>query len=233
MPVAAKKDIAKSVKTLLVMLQSIRDKRVAITLRNDTLVTGTVVKVGADMKIELKDATVEVDRFYCTDENTLNLVNAHSDLKKSEPLQHKDNDSDLEDCIGPDDMDIEQSDDNSNNDAFEKGAIDTNPRAKNGAVNNGTCHEQDDYNIHHDDDCDKQVRHDQAVGSTSGLQDPYGKGTKGDESTSTLHEYFVVMGSRVRHIDLPADCDLLSATKSEIKRIRDRTRRWSKKDIIR
>lgn len=63
---SASKDIAKSIKTLLVMLQSMRDQQVTITLRNDNIVTGTIVSVDSDMNIELKQALLEPDPFYDT-----------------------------------------------------------------------------------------------------------------------------------------------------------------------
>lgn len=222
MPIAAKKDIAKSVKTLLVMLQSMRDQRVRITLRNDTLVTGTIIKVDADMKIELRDAMVQLDKFYCTDKDTLNLLDVRQHLCKSkqaaDPRQtsedfHGDNHhrSDISD------MGTQQSaDGNINNDSHSQGVIEAGTRATNSGDSYALGqHNRSAIGMEIDDDNDKHVEDDQD-----------------HESTATLHEYFVVMGSRVRHIDLPTDCDPLSATKREIQRIRDRTRQWTKKDIV-
>lgn len=63
---SSRKDTAKSVKTLIVMLQSLRDQQVIVVLRNDNIVRGTLIKVDASMNLELKNASVEPDPFYET-----------------------------------------------------------------------------------------------------------------------------------------------------------------------
>ena len=65
---AKKRDTAKSVKTLLVTLQSMRGRDVVFTLRNDSVVRGTIIRVDADMNVELQNATVEPDPFYDTND---------------------------------------------------------------------------------------------------------------------------------------------------------------------
>lgn len=65
-----RKDVAKSIKTLLVMLQSMRDQQVTITLRNDHIVTGTIISVDSNMNIQLKNALVGPDPFYQTAQST-------------------------------------------------------------------------------------------------------------------------------------------------------------------
>lgn len=67
---SSKKEIAKSVKTLLVMLQSVRNQQVTITLRNDTIVKGTILSVDASMNIELENVSVDIDHFYLTNTPT-------------------------------------------------------------------------------------------------------------------------------------------------------------------
>lgn len=129
-----KKQIAKSVKTLIVLLQSMRDQQVVITLRNDTIVRGTIIRVDDCMNIELENATFEEDLFYKTG-------------------GEKDKDGRL------------------------------------------------------------------AASSTAGLSESGG-------------DYFVIKGSRIRHIALDSESDLLACAKMEIEQIRARNRPWSKRDIV-
>lgn len=199
MPITTKKDIAKSVKTLLVLLQSMRGRTVRITLRNDTLVTGTIIAVDSDMKIELKNATVEVDKFYHIDRSTLNLLNLRRELSESTVPEPGQNSKALRHYS---DLGTEQSADNNvNNDSCMRGTVQ--------ATDSGDHFTDGEHN-------------DPAVQAAD--QD--------HDSSATLHEYLVVMGSRVRHIDLPTDCDPLSSTRLEIQRIKTRARQWTKKDIV-
>jgi small nuclear ribonucleoprotein (snRNP)-like protein len=123
---STRKDIAKSIKTLLVVLQSMRGQQVVITLRNDSNVTGTIVKVDSNMNIELSDVLIEPDLFYST-----------TDLS-----------------------------DNTNQDA--------------------------------------------------GVAQPY----------------LLVKGTRIRHIEVPDKFDLIKEAKQEITRIKNRTKQWTKDDIV-
>ena len=143
------KDIAKSVKSLLILLQSMRGQRVVITLRNDSLVTGTIIRVDADMNIELEDATMEPDPFYIT-------TNVQTDTIVETPTPER--------------------------------------------LQDDEPHDEDD-----------------AVSEPDGGQ----------------YRYLVIKGSRVRHLDVPEDCDLVQAAKHEIERIRNRHKQWSKRDIVR
>lgn len=80
---STRKDIAKSIKTLLVMLQTLKDQQVTITLRNDSIVCGTVIKVDAEMNIELKNAHIEPDQFYCTQPADSKQVQTHTAYDES------------------------------------------------------------------------------------------------------------------------------------------------------
>lgn len=119
-----RKDIAKSIKTLLVVLQSMRGQQVVINLRNDLVVTGTVIKVDSNMNVNLSDVVVEPDPFYITT-----------------------------------------------------------------------------------DDCD-------------------------DTSRSVKTDFLIVKGSKIRHIEVPDNFDLIEEAKREINRIRNRRRQWTKRDIV-
>lgn len=119
----SRKDIAKSIKTMIVALQSMRGQQVAITLRNDSIVTGKVVRVDSNMDVELSDATVVPDPFYLIDGN-------------SEDCNHR---------------------------------------------------------------CDT---------------------------------YFLLKGTKIRHIEVPEDFDIILEAKREISKIKNRTKPWTKSDII-
>lgn len=123
---STKKDIAKSIKTLLVVLQSMRGQQVVITLRNDLSVTGTIDKVDSNMNVNLSDVMVEPDPFYVT--------------------------------------------------------------------------------------------------ATAG---------GGENATKVVKsDFLLVKGSRIRHIEVPDNFDLIEEAKREITRIRNRTKQWTKRDII-
>lgn len=209
--ISAKKEIAKSVKTLIVMLQSIKDQQVTITLRNDSIVTGTIVRVDANMNIELKEATVQLDPFYCTDiqpEQTKHAMNAAKDSDSHEEDQQDHSDGgtasgggggDGCDYVIDDSVSVDQTD-TTNHSIFDTDALDVN-----------SCWQNDNAN---DDDGDSATD---------------------SEPTTTrpiLYDYFVLRGSRIRHIDLPTDCDLIASTKCEIERIRGRRKQWTKRDIV-
>jgi small nuclear ribonucleoprotein (snRNP)-like protein len=125
MPVTTKKDIAKSIKTLLVLLQSMRGQQVVLTLRNDSIVRGTVVKVDSNMNINMSDVTIEPDPFYIVEDR---------------------------------------------------------------------CEDVDSVNVKSD--------------------------------------YMVVKGTRIRHIEVPRDFNLIEEGKREINRVRNRRKQWTKNDII-
>lgn len=201
---ATKKEIAKSIKTLLVMLQSIRNQQVTITLRNDTLVRGTILKVDDCMNIELQNATIEKDPFYCTNPR----VTLKSDLVQVNSSEEADEDGeDITESIHESDSDSEvvyadnilnvvgkNIEDQEAEDLLED-SLDATAAAAAAATNDGgDLHE--------------------------------------DNKSSSTHDYLIVKGSRIRHIDLPTDCDLVASTKCEIQRIRDRRKQWTKRDIV-
>lgn len=183
---ATRKDVAKSIKTLLVMLQSLKDQQVTITLRNDTTVRGTIIKVDSDMSIELRDATVESDPFYCTNSTATTTITPSAPTSTQptssvgESFQRPDSDSEVD-----------------------MGDLDNAP-----AITN-----DDNQNI-----C-----------QTGGD----GEQCDGDKQTAASRDYFVIKGSRIRHIDLPADYDLVAGTRREIERIRSKRKQWTKRDIVR
>lgn len=179
-----KKEIAKSVKTLLVMLQSIRDQQVTIVLRNDTLVRGTILNVDANMNIELKDAMLEPDLFYCT-----KFAKAHIQQQQHQYQQQ---------LQQPLCMDIEADDENDN------------------------CLS----------DMDKQAETACPLIKIEEKGEANSKANE-NEQISNNFDYFVVKGTRIRHIDLPTDCDLVASAKCEIERIRNRRKQWTKRDIVR
>ena len=168
-----RKDVAKSVKTLLVMLQSMRQRQVTITMRNDTIVRGTIIKVDASMNIELQDATIEPDPFYCT-----------SDL------------------------------------------IDATTAATTTTTTTTTTTADDEARDSSGDELDEQpdqIHHDQ--------DDPSDDERRGEQQRETC-PYFVVKGSRVRHIDIPEGLDLMASTRLEIERIRNRRKPWTKRSAL-
>lgn len=187
----SRKAIAKSVKTLLVLLQSLRDQQVTITLRNDTIVKGTIIRVDSSMNIELSNATVEADPFYCTEPKP----------KESEILQAQPAETTIEVDVNDDDFNVNNTGDHGH--------------AVYSIIGNRRANEND-LSLQDGDD----------VGDESSDSD-------NDQSISKPCDYFIVKGSRIRHIDLPTDNDLLAGTKSEIERIRNRRKQWSKGDIVR
>lgn len=180
--IRTKKDVAKSVKTLLVMLQSCRNQQVTVTLRNDTLVRGTLISVDASMNIELSNAIVEPDLFYCTD-------------KTSKEDYDKDN-MEVEDKI------IDEKSGESS-------------AQKEPCVDN-----------------DSKLRSDKSSSPSNESRSLFNKNTH-TIATVQACDYFLVKGSRIRHIDLPSDYDLVESTRNEIERLRTRRKQWTKHDIVR
>lgn len=153
------------------MLQSIRNQQVIVTLRNDTLVKGTILDVDANMNIELKDAMLEPDLFYCT-----KLAKVH--IQQQAPSKI------IDDC----ESDMDNLADGATSCPFIK---------------------------------------------IEEKEEPVASDSDGNEQISRSFDYFVVKGTRIRHIDLPTDCDLVASAKSEIERIRSRRKQWTKRDIVR
>ena len=185
---SSKRDVAKSIKTLLVMLQSMKDQQVTITLRNDTLVSGTITSVDSNMNIELRDASIAPDPFYNT---------------TATPVLEGINDDDSSPKTSTFDNDVASTTDN---------------------LSDSTSSDVKQ--------CDSQVPHpiiDGPIDYSDSSSDEYTDQTESEQ----LLSYFLVKGSRIRHIDVPADIDLLEQTKGEIERIRNRRKQWSKRDIIR
>lgn len=180
-----RKEIAKSVKTLLIMLQSLRDQQVTITLRNDTIVKGTIFRVDADMNVELANASVEMDPFYCTNP------------------------------VGPQTSDGDRESTGTDNDAS---AAESRPPGG-----------SSEMAIDDDLEMDEQA----AAGASGQFDSDENDEDEPEDTSSALYDYFIVKGSRIRHIDLPADRDLVAGTKREIERIRSRRKQWTKRDIVR
>lgn len=196
--VLTKRDIAKSVKTLLVMLQSLRNQQVTITLRNDSIVQGTVVEIDGDMNIELARATVKEDLFYCIQPNG-NTTPARINPNKKARLEPQESTS-----MSP--ATLTKTDETQ---AADCGA-------------NKQVVEEDKDNIDYDDDDNEEEEDDREEKEGEDLSN----------TISHVYDHFIVKGSRVRHIDLPADCDMIASAKSEIERIRARRKQWTKRDII-
>lgn len=197
-----RKDVAKSTKTLLVMLQSCRNQQVTVTLRNDTRVKGTIIKVDADMNIELKDATLEPDPFYCTTSSSESCGGGGGIVCNSKLKPECDTD--------------DESD-------FECNTITT---ATITATTNATCavslvDNSEVGNINKNTSLSSG-----ALNKAAGVNNEIGQ-------SAQVCDYFLVKGSRIRHIDLPSDCDLLENTRNEIERIRNRRKQWTKRDIVR
>lgn len=255
----SKREIAKSVKTLIVLLQSLKKQQVTITLRNDTTVRGTIVKVDDCMNIELENAIVEDDLFYKTDKKqTLNLNNVNNNDCKELEQQQQENDYmniDVECDSNINNGELEQEDDGDM--SINSDDQDTIDRQKQELMAGNSCSGwrrinnslEENLNIEHDDQ-DNNVVGDKAgddyyddeqqcssdsdddVCTNDSIGGENNEGDYSDSSNGGMHDYFLVKGSRVRHIDLPSDCDLVACAKSEIERIRHRNRPWSKKDIV-
>lgn len=187
--VRTKKEIAKSVKTLLVMLQSIKDQQVTITLRNDTIVRGTILDVDANMNIELKDAMLEPDLFYCTRLAKVQMKQQQGQkhdqqLEQQQPQQEQPPSMTIDDDCEPDTDNL---------------------------ANEPTC----------------------PLIEIEEKEEPVEGNSDGNEQVARSFDYFVVKGTRIRHIDLPPDYDLVASAKCEIERIRSRRKQWTKRDIVR
>lgn len=157
-----------------------KDQQVIITLRNDSIVSGTISSVDSNMNIELRNATIRPDPFYDTTEIA---------------LPHDDDDHEHE-------TDINQS------------------------INSIASHttEKVDVSLNLDQDLDQSMNEDSADDEDN---------DNGNDTLEETLEYFVVKGSRVRHIDIPDDFDLIGRAKQEIERIRNRRKQWTKRDIVR
>lgn len=197
---SSRKDTAKSIKSLIVLLQSLRGQKVTITLRNDTTVRGVVIKVDANMNIELKNATIEPDKFYRTDDMDESQLSSPVDLI----VQGSD---------VVDDMNIrlETMTNESSQSICNAGELSSHSQNKNPIVT-----------VVGDTSEDSEQGDDDETGDNANLCEP-----------NTEYDYLVVKGSRIRHLDLPNDSDLLQATREEILRIRNRRRQWTKRDAIR
>lgn len=199
---STKKETAKSVKTLLVMLQSMRGQQVTITLRNDSVVRGTIIKVDANMNIELENATMEQDLFY--------------QIETGQQSGEDDNHSERS-------MSVDEEMDNKSTE-YEL-LVDTNESDK---INNIDQASKEDFNTEQGAN-----RRDQCLDNNTDTEDENENEDDNDRRHGKDLEYFLVKGTRVRHIDIPADYDLLAGGKSEIERIRDRSKQWTKRDIVR
>lgn len=194
---SSKKEVAKSVKTLLILLQSMRNQEITITLRNDYIVQGTLLKIDDNMNIELENATVEPDPFY----NTSSFID---DNRQS---------SDEDEIVTDEPRMLDDDDDDSSN-----------TKTRNRIQNDTTIlpNQQADKQNHNDED--------DGAGDYERAED--------DEADIVItarrdHKYLLVKGSRVRHVDVPADCDLLGGAKRELDRVRNKYKQWTKRDIIR
>lgn len=165
----SRRDVAKTVKSLNVLLQSLRDQQVVVTLRNDSIVKGTIISVDGDMNMELRDASLCQDPFYVT-----NTSGDPPVIASTAPSR----------------------------DSQEAGGETTRAGNK-----------------------------DQASDSESSTNSD-SDGDDNDDDETELYSYFIVKGSRVRHIDLPAELDLVNSARSELERIRNRRKQWSKRDIV-
>lgn len=265
--VLTKRDIAKSIKTLIVMLQSLRDQQVRITLRNDTLVTGKISQVDGDMNIELTDATVEQDLFYHIQPNDVRKK-AKLDVSTTSSMEHlldtqvttNEQDQDRQTFAQPKEGVnckanlSERKDPNCDNrahrdappptadDLVDKSRLlqtsvdkDTTTTASTGA--NRQPAPMADVAADHStapavqqskrkNEQQQEEGEGQASAADAALDDL-------PSTTTNVYDYFIVKGSRVRHIDLPADCDMIASTKCEIERIRARRKQWTKRDIVR
>lgn len=263
-----KKDIAKSVKTLLVMLQSLKDQQVSITLRNDTVVTGKIVEVDGDMNIELANATVEQDLFYCIEPIEKNTKKAKLNQQQQqqqptttattgpEQTRMATTNQEQERCTSGDEKDVfitEERDQTCDSSERRLVAADSHVGGNSSRQTNLS---ETSTNIHISDGGSAilanvgavAVDDDRAAPSTADQQPKGGAMEEGDEvgnnksrhigeednlsSATNVYDYFIVKGSRVRHIDLPTDCDMIASTKCEIERIRGRRKQWTKRDIV-
>lgn len=167
---ANKRDVAKTVKSLNVLLTSLRDQQVTVTLRNDSIVKGTIMSVDGDMNLELRDATVKQDPFYITTSTS----SSSNETTRASPAKGSSCDADVA----------------AGGETTRAGSEDR-PSDSESSVNSAE---------------------------------------EGDDSTP--YGYFIVKGSRVRHIDLPAGLDLVNSARCELERIRNRRKQWSKRDIV-
>lgn len=202
---SSKKEVAKSIKTLIVMLQSLRDQQVTITLRNDTLVRGTILRVDACMNVELKDAVVEIDKFYCTQTTSSEQEPNKSGLSDKDQKEDHVRTEKSDVILGTTDSQTSTSD-----------------------IPDNVCpSKQQQQPVPSGNLVDKNNQEEE-------VNDVRMRGASAlTHQCATVYNYFIVKGTRIRHIDLPTDCDLVDSTKVEIERIRSRRKQWSKKDIVR
>lgn len=242
----SKKDIAKSVKTLLVLLQSMRGQDVVITLRNDNIVKGTILKVDANMNIELKNATVEPDPFYNTSDQVTTIREEDREVKIEEQItlvrHHLPGGIESADpltTLAAAAATRQRLSDTTNNDTpasvrdfIDRSSVQT--MTSNGArqLDGGqlqgqfhapaaTVNRVEPLSCELNDDEHRDIDDDQ----------PRERGIL--TSSRRKSDYLLVKGSRVRHVDVPADYDLVGGAKRELELVRNRRKQWSKRDIIR
>lgn len=254
--VLTKRDIAKSVKTLIVMLQSLRNQQVTITLRNDTIVTGKIVDVDGQLNIELTDATVEQDLFYCIQAPNIGGETSRQHERQTTTTTASGNSAVVDETM----RDEEEEEEEDQAGPSQEGATVDNlserkdlnfdsshQTAAGDLVDKSSQHQQTPISA--DNETAAIVATDPLTAAAADQQladrrtrkqkvDTSGtfRASKGDDlsnaTTITVYDYFIVKGSRVRHIDLPTDCDMIASTKREIERIRGRRKQWTKRDIV-
>lgn len=211
MSVSTKKEIAKSLKTLIVMLQSLRDQQVSIVLRNDTVVTGTIVRVDASMNVELKNAKLESDPFYQTQPTKQNKSATDNEPQTSSSTDHDDTKKQTHNLST----------------SIHASRIDQSHLGGHRDDGYTECHSRK-LLTHDNDEDDPSCDNEESDCSESRHI------SKGDEHLDlSKQHYFVVKGSRIRYIDLPSDHNLIESAKAEIERIRNKRKQWNKRDIIR
>lgn len=239
-----KKEIAKSVKSLIVMLQSLRDEQVTITLRNDSIVKGTIINVDAAMNIELKDTIIEPDLFYVTDrspppstikkipkQSSPNRSTMSNNTYRNQPSSanitnfNKDQDTDSTLVVSSHEMKSELLKVNSEKeDNIESTKIFSTEDVP-------ICVDQEEY--FSSQESQETEQEDRFYSE----QDEFDQSESNDDSSidQTVNQYInyhLVKGSRIRFIELPNNIDLLTSTRSEIERLRNRRKQWTKRDII-
>lgn len=255
-----KKDTAKSVKTLLVLLQSCRDQQVTITLRNDTIVQGTIVGVDGNMNIELKDAIVRPDPFYITkcpnldsalrlDTGATVAASKNGDgVGASRCMTHSSNKKDAHremDTVQRQhqQQQVEETDtclktpggdfiDNNGDDVELTSTANTTTTTPNTGEDTYTTIRAGGSGSDDDLDDDVNSNCEEESDDTSSEEQNVNDGNDAGAGQTTSGDYFIVKGPRIRHIDLPTDCDLVASAKCEIERIRGRHKQWSKSDIV-
>lgn len=217
-----KKEIAKSVKSLIVMLQSLTGQQVTITLRNDTIVRGTILKVDPSMSIELGNASVEEDLFY----RTIPVKHVASTTESNtSPSQTKE------------DQDKLRSDNQTNCSEDQDFPATRNiDMATNLSVTLERCNKTDEDELTQDDECRKFRRadvHGDSIDHDDDVVIYDDNSNDTEEAPAPDMNYYLVKGSRIRYIQLPSHLDMIASAREEIERLRNRRKRWTKKDIVR